>query len=121
MKKTVANPQMVAFCGLYCGACTRYLKNKCPGCHANTKASWCKIRSCCLEHGYSSCADCEEFLTPKDCKIFNNFISKIFGFIFNSDRAACIDQIKEVGHTAFAEKMTELKQPSIKKNSEQNK
>jgi hypothetical protein len=115
MKEIVPNPKMVAFCGLYCGACKRYLSEKCPGCHDNAKASWCKIRSCCLEHGYSSCAECKEFNNPNDCKKFNNFISKIFGFLFKSDRAACIDQIKNVGYTAYAEKMSERKLQSIKK------
>jgi hypothetical protein len=117
MKTILSNPQMVAFCGLYCGACKRYLSEKCPGCHDNVKASWCKIRSCCLGHGYSSCANCKEFSTPNDCKKFNNFISKIFGFIFKSDRAACINKIKEVGSTAYAEEMSELRLHSIKKNA----
>jgi hypothetical protein len=110
----VPNPQMVAFCGLYCGACKRYLNEKCSGFHDNAKASWCEIRSCCLEYGYSSCAECKEFNNPSHCKNFNNFISKVFGFIFKSDRAACIDQIKKVGNTAYAEKMSELKLQSIK-------
>lgn len=115
MNEIVSDPQLVAFCGLYCGACKRHLQEKCPGCHDNEKASWCKVRACCLENGYSSCAECKEFNNPNDCKEFNNFISKIFGFIFRSDRAACIDLIKEVGNTAYAEKMSELRQPSIKK------
>jgi hypothetical protein len=115
MKEMVADPHLVAFCGLYCGACKRYLNEKCPGCHDNVKASWCKVRTCCLGHEYSSCADCKEFNNPNDCKKFNNFISKIFGFIFKSNRAACIDQIKEIGITAHAGKMSELKLQSIRK------
>ena len=61
MKEIVSDPKLVAFCGLYCGACRAYLKDRCPGCHDHEKASWCKVRICCLEAGYSSCADCTEF------------------------------------------------------------
>ncbi len=115
MKEIVPDPQMVAYCGLYCGACKRYLNEKCSGCHDNVKASWCKIRSCNLENGYASCTECTEFQSPNDCRKFNNFISKIFGFVFKSDRAACIKQIKNIGITAHAEKMSELKMQSLKK------
>jgi hypothetical protein len=47
--------------------------------------------------------------------MFNNFISKIFGFIFRSDRAACIDQIKEIGIQGHAQKMAAEKRQSIKR------
>ena len=115
MKEIVADSKLVAFCGLYCGACSRYLKGSCPGCHENSKATWCKIRGCCMENNYTSCADCKEFANPMDCKKFNNFMSKIFGFIFRSDRAACIRKIKEVGIDDFAKYMAENKIPSIKR------
>ena len=115
MREIVADTGVIAYCGLYCGACGRYRKEKCPGCHENSKASWCKVRSCCIENSYSTCADCKEFSNPKDCKKFNNFMSKLFGFIFNSDRAACIDCIKQTGLQAFAEKMTLEKRISIKR------
>jgi hypothetical protein len=116
MKEVVANKELVAYCGLYCGACKKYLAGSCPGCHENSKASWCKIRSCNMEHGYGSCADCKEFANPADCKKFNNFISKIFALIFKSDRAACIAQIKATGMEEFARYMAENKLQSIRKN-----
>jgi hypothetical protein len=115
MKEVVSNLHLVAFCGLYCGACKRYLNEKCPGCHYNEKASWCKVRACCLAHEYSSCAECKEFSDPNDCKKFNNFISKISAFIFKSDRAACINKIKEIEIPEYAEMMSELKLQSIRK------
>ena len=105
---------LVAACGLYCGACRKHLQGKCPGCKDNVKATWCKIRSCCMEYGYKSCADCT--LKPlQDCKTYNNFIGKVFGFIFRSDRAACIRRIKIVGYEAFAKEMQESNRQTIRK------
>jgi len=113
MKEIISNSKLVAFCGLYCGACKRYLNDKCSGCFENEKASWCKIRSCCLKNQYSSCADCKEFSDPNECKMFNSFMSKIFAFIFRSNRAACIRQIKELGIQEHADKMMELKKQTL--------
>jgi len=59
MKEVASNPDLVAYCGLYCGACGSYLRETCPGCHQNEKAEWCKVRVCCIDNQYLSCADCE--------------------------------------------------------------
>ncbi len=115
MGKNVTDKNLVAYCGLYCGACKMYLKEKCPGCRLNEKASWCKARSCCIEHEYASCADCNDFADPMLCKDFNNFMSKFFGFIFRSDREACISQIKELGLDGHAINMAETGRQTIKK------
>ena len=45
----------------------------------------------------------------RECKLFSNWISKVFAFLFNSDRSACISYIKEQGEQAFAEEMTKRK------------
>jgi len=115
MRAIASDPDLVAYCGLFCGACRSYLKEKCPGCHDNEKATWCKVRSCCMKNGYSSCADCGEFCDPMDCHLFNNFISKLFGFVFRSNRAACITQIRKIGMKAFAEDMARQKRQSIRR------
>ena len=115
MKEITSDPALVAYCGLYCGACGAYRRERCPGCHGNEKASWCKVRACCIEHGFASCADCNEFTNPNDCRKFNNFISKVFGFIFRSDRAACNRQIRQLGVDGHAEEMTRQKRQSIKR------
>ncbi len=107
------NPSLVAFCGLYCGECGSFKKGRCPGCAENTKASWCKIRSCNMERGYKSCAECTEFSNPTDCRKFHNFMAKIFGVLFNSDRAACIAKLKELGLDGYAEFMVRLGRQSI--------
>lgn len=107
--------ELVAYCGLYCGQCTKFLKDKCPGCKENEKASWCKSRSCCLENDYASCADCSSVKELDECKKLNNFISKVFGFIFRSDRLACLNMIREKGYNDFVKYMDGNKQMTIKK------
>jgi hypothetical protein len=115
MKEIISDSKLVAYCGLYCGACKRYHQEKCQGCHENEKATWCKVRSCCMNNQFSSCAECKEFSDPNDCKMFNNFISKLFAFIFRSNRAACIQQIRDIGIQGHADKMSELKLQSLKR------
>lgn len=115
MKPITTSKSLISYCGLYCGACKRYISGSCPGCAENQKASWCKIRSCNIEHGYTSCADCKDFANPMECKKFNNFISKIFAIIFKSDRAAGIAMIKESGYEGFAEYMATNRLQSVKR------
>ncbi|MBN1144937.1 MAG: DUF3795 domain-containing protein [Bacteroidales bacterium] len=108
----IADKELIAYCGLYCGACRNYLKGKCPGCAGNMKAAWCTIRKCCLENDLKSCADCN-LMSLDNCKKFNNFVGKVFGIIFNSDRAACIAAIKGKGYDTFAAEMAHSRKPSI--------
>ncbi|MBN2144729.1 MAG: hypothetical protein JW774_08915, partial [Candidatus Aureabacteria bacterium] len=81
----------------------------------NEKAAWCSVRTCCLENHFSSCAECRDFTDISLCKKFNNIFSKIFGFIFRSDRKACIQRIRETGIESYAREMTEKKIHSIKR------
>lgn len=115
MRAMTADKGLIAACGLYCGACGAYLAEKCPGCRENAKATWCQVRSCCHEHSYATCADCREFAQVKDCKQQNNFISRIFGLLLGSDRAAGIALIKEKGYDGFARFMTEHQLHAIKR------
>ena len=109
------NLQLISYCGLYCGACSSYKKDKCPGCAGNVKASWCKVRNCNIQKGLGSCAECDEFSDAKDCVKFNNFISKVFGLLFNSDRQKGIEFIKSEGREAFAAHMIKLDRVSLKR------
>jgi len=115
MQEIETNPELVASCGLYCGACRSYRGGKCPGCRKNTKATWCKVRTCCAEHEYSSCAQCKDLSDPNTCTKFNNFISKIFAVVFRSDRAACVQQIKRIGIEGHATAMAQNKSQTIKR------
>ncbi|MEW6709283.1 MAG: DUF3795 domain-containing protein [Candidatus Riflebacteria bacterium] len=114
MKDIKADSSLVAYCGLYCGACRPYLKGNCKGCHQNDNATWCQIRQCCIKNNYLSCHQCATFDDPKNCGKFHNLISRFFGFIFRSDRAACIAQIKKIGIAGHAEIMAKEKKQSIR-------
>jgi hypothetical protein len=111
----MADKNLIAYCGLYCGACRKYLIQKCSGCRTNPKLSWCKIKLCCETNKYFSCADCKEYSPTNDCKKFNNLVSKIIGYVFRSDRNACIKKIKTDGADKFAQDMEEKKTMTIRK------
>jgi len=115
MDQKIANKNLVAFCGLYCGECRIYKKGKCLGCQKNERASWCKVRTCCLASGKLSCADCQEFATASECKKFNNIFSKFFALVLGSNRQACIDMIKEKGYEEYAKEMVKIGKHSLKK------
>ena len=94
--------RIVAYCGIVCSDCGMYKKQKCEGCHSEKPMALnCKVKPCAIEHGYSTCAECTEFDDLKKCKKLNNFISKIFGFIFRSDRIGNIYKIREMGLEEF--------------------
>jgi hypothetical protein len=103
----VVDTKFIAACGLYCPSCGKFKSEKCPGCAANEKASWCKIRSCCLEKEIANCSDCEEYQNPMDCVKYNNFMAKVFGYIYKSDRSKCIAHIREKGPKEYAYFMAE--------------
>lgn len=119
------NPQQIAACGLYCGACRKFINGKCAGCQPSEEDNpglnqslskgfqRCKIRKCCRVKGVHTCAACDKDV--KECKVHDNFVGKVFALLFNSDRAACIRYIKENGEEAFAEKMAQENQMTMKR------
>ena len=115
MKTITADMKLIAACGLYCGACGKYLEEKCPGCKENAKASWCQVRACCQKEEIPSCADCRQIGQESACKKYNNFMAKMFGLIFRSDRRACVTLIRAKGYAEFARFMAGNKQVSIKR------
>jgi len=110
MKEVETNTNLIAACGLYCGACKAYLKNRCPGCRLHKKADkWCKVKLCCRDNTFTSCADCQKYNDLHDCKKFNNIFSKIFAFIFGSNRKWCIDRIRQIGYEGYAKEASSSK------------
>ena len=119
MKEIEVNSELVSYCGLYCGSCSKYQKGKCPGCAKNEKATWCKIRKCCIEKNIKSCSECNVFSDISECKKFDNFVAKMFEFVFKSDRKAGVKMIKDSGYEAFAKYMAENRLVSMKKTKNQ--
>ena len=66
-----------------------------------------------MEKGFHTCAECDKDV--KECRIHNNLIGKLFAFLFNSDRSACIHYIKDYGDDAFAKIMFDDSQMTMKK------
>lgn len=72
-----------AYCGLYCGACPKFMMTEngeieefaaknglsvedfaCSGCKSGQVAKWCrvcKLKMCAQEKGFDSCAECRDY------------------------------------------------------------
>ncbi len=95
---------VLAYCGLVCSDCGAYIKGKCQGCHCDKPMNrGCTVKPCAQEKNCSTCAECGDFENLKECGKLNNFISKIFAFIFRSDRIGNLNRIREIGVERFKE------------------
>lgn len=93
---------IVAYCGLICSKCGAFIKGKCQGCHSEKPMfKNCPVKKCNIEKQFSTCSDCTDFSELKNCKKLNNWISKIIGFIFKTNRIANLCKIKEIGFEKF--------------------
>ncbi len=109
-KKTVVKiadvkpDEHIASCGLFCSNCGAFKKQKCQGCMVSPMYASCPIRKCAIEKGIITCAECSDFKSPrsyKECKKMNNFISKIFGLVFKSDRPGGLATLRDKGKEAY--------------------
>ena len=110
---------LISYCGFYCGACPKNAKGDCPGCKGESSKcaigyKACKVRPCCIEKGINSCADCDEYTSVKDCKIYNPLIIRFGQFITRTNRRKGIEMIKEKGEFEFAKYMIDKKWVTIK-------
>lgn len=113
MRQIKAHKDLIAHCGLYCGACQKYLSGKCASCQQNVSATWCQVRKCCQRLGHASCADCHSFSDVSQCLRYNNIFSKIIGLFLRSNRKTCIEKIKGEGYSGFAEYMATKKKRTL--------
>ncbi len=90
----------VGFCGLLCAQCGAYRKGRCPGCKAGGGFKGCKVRNCAKERGYDTCASCPE---SESCRKLDNFVSRLFGWFFGTDRMGNLREIREQGLDGFLE------------------
>ena len=112
---------MISYCGFYCGACPKYKKGECLGCKGdNPKCAVgytaCKVRPCCIENAYRSCADCDKFATPADCRMYNPLMIRFGQFITRTNRRKGIEMIKAKGEEDFVRYMIDKDWVTIKTN-----
>lgn len=112
MKTIAPDNKNIAACGLYCGACRKFLAEKCSGCkpnkkqlgvksaHVAKKTSLILVLNAPMMSGNASCFPIDK---------------QSICILFNSDRSACISYIKEQGEQAFAEEMTKRKCQTIRR------
>ena len=110
---------LVSYCGFYCRACPKFIKEECEGCKGvNTKCAVgykaCEVRPCCIENEFSSCADCNKYESTKECKIYNPFMIRFGQFITRTNRGLGIEIIKEKGETEFVKYMIDKNWVTIK-------
>ena len=97
---------VLAYCGLVCSKCGMFVKGRCHGCHSERPMMRnCRVKKCCIGHEYGTCADCDEFANLRECRKLHNLISKIFGFVFRTDRIGNLNRIRVVGVDEFAKEM----------------
>ena len=104
------NENHVSYCGLYCGACPSFAKAKCKDCRGNTPDCAigfrsCKVKPCCVENTYFTCADCKKHQSVKECKKYNPLLVRFGEFISQTNRGKGIEMIKPDGINSFFEFM----------------
>lgn len=94
--------KIVAYCGLVCSECGAFRKLKCQGCDSDKPMfENCPVKKCAEGRSYSTCAECGVFENLKGCRKLNNFVSKIMGFVFRTNRIANLHRIREIGLEQF--------------------
>lgn len=119
MKTAEPEINLISYCGFYCGACPKFTKGECDGCkgdHPKCALGYkaCKVRPCCIKNEFSTCAECQIFESPKECKIYNPLLIRFGQFITKTSRRKGIELIKEKGEFEFLRIMQDKKWVTIK-------
>lgn len=110
---------LIAFCGLYCGACSfrvaaqendrRHLRDMparydaykdvpmdvCPGCRQDSRDGQCAIRDCARKHGLTDCGQCPDFPCPR-IRSFNDD-----GVPHHAESISNLTRLTETGEEAW--------------------
>lgn len=93
----------IGCCGAYCRTCQALKDTACRGCKLGYKNSErdmakakCKIKICCMNNGFVSCADCSKYNT---CETIQNLHNKN-GYKYRKYRQAIIF-IRDNGYEQF--------------------
>jgi hypothetical protein len=110
---------LISHCGFYCGACPNYTSGKCEGCRGNSPkcavgVKKCKVKQCCVENDFFTCADCTKCASTKECKKYNP-LSIAFGeWISSTSRRKGIEMIRKEGRAHFLAFMADKNWVTIK-------
>lgn len=95
----------IGCCGAYCFTCRAYREQACKGCkigydngERDVSKAKCKIKVCCINRFFQSCADCGEYET---CRILNDFYGKT-GYKYGKYKQAT-EYIRQYGYDNFFE------------------
>ena len=95
----------IGCCGAYCRTCPEFRNTKCRGCKIgytdggrDIKKAKCKMKVCCIEKGFHSCADCDSYST---CPIIQGFYRKK-SYKYKKYEEATL-YIRENGYSNFIE------------------
>jgi len=118
-KEIKRDENLIAHCGLYCGACPSFMSGKCDGCRGDSAKSavvykQCKVKPCCVGNGFFTCADCTIYASTRECKKYNALFPKIASLIEGSDRSQAIEMIKTKGRTELMTFMADRNWVTIK-------
>jgi hypothetical protein len=69
----------IGCCGAYCGTCNIRKENRCQGCKLgysnqtrDISRAKCKMKVCCIQKRFSSCADCDDYDSCDTIQGFHN-------------------------------------------------
>jgi hypothetical protein len=104
--KALSHPsreEHIAACGLFCTNCRKVQSGKCAGCQEAPGFSRCATRACCAEKGIVGCFECRDFSGRdyRECRKVHNPISRIFAFVFGSDRPAALALLRDRGREEY--------------------
>jgi hypothetical protein len=103
--------EQIGCCGAYCKTCPVFKEKICRGCKLGYKngqrdilKAKCKIKICCINKKYNSCADCDIY---DSCNTIQE-LHKKKGYKYKKYREA-IEYIRENGYTKFLKTADEWK------------
>jgi hypothetical protein len=95
--------EAIGCCGAYCGTCKAFSSGDCKGCKLgyadgtrNLSSAKCKIKICCIQKGFISCADCATYETCETIQDFHNHD----GYKYGKYKLA-IAYIRHSGYSAY--------------------
>jgi hypothetical protein len=100
--KPLTKSELIAPCGMNCGICMAYLreKNRCPGCRASDKGkpitrTRCKIKTCKkLKSGF--CYNCEDFPCDRLSHLDKRYRTKYYMSMIEN-----LESIRQIGLHKF--------------------